>query len=195
MIEKRISKRIGSIPSSATAEVTIRTTELRKKGIAVIDCGAGDPDFGTPAHIKEALIDALHEGFTHYTESKGILELREAIVEKLETENGVKVTPHQIVITPGGKSALLSTILAVVDPGDEVILINPAWVSYEPMVKIAGGIIKRVPLKESVELRIQRRDLEEKISANTKILVLNTPNNPCGRVFKKEELQIDISMR
>lgn len=178
------------MPLSGTVEVTERVREMRRKGIDVIHFGSGDPDFDTPAHIREALEKAVQDGFTHYVESKGILELREAISEKLFKENGVKANPgNEIIVTPGGKHAVFCTILTLVNPGDEVLIFDPSWVSYEPMVKMVGAVPVKISLRQENDFLIEKGEVEQKISPKSKIILVNSPNNPTGRVFKEKELK------
>jgi len=186
-----LSESVKSIAPSGTVEVSDKVRELKRKGFEVINFGGGDPDFDTPAHIREALEKAVKEGFTHYVESKGILELREAISEKLFKENGVSADPdNEIIVTPGAKHALFCTILTLVNPGDEVLIFNPSWVSYEPIVKMVRAIPIKISLKEENSFLIEKEIIEHKITSRSKIILINTPNNPTGRVYKERELQV-----
>ncbi len=136
----KISKRAADVPPSATLAVTLRAKELKAKGVDVVDFGAGEPDFDTPDFIKEAAIKALKAGKTKYTAESGIVELRTAIAAKLEKENGLKYTPEQIIVNIGGKHSVYEAMQAVLDPGDEVILPVPYWVTYPETIKLAGAV-------------------------------------------------------
>lgn len=182
-----LSKKVKMIRKSGTLKTLEKARELEKKGVKVIYLSVGEPDFDTPQHIKEAAWEAIKSGYTHYTLSQGILELREAIAEKLQNENNIDVTAENVIVTPGAKQAIMEAILALVDEGDEVLIPTPAWVSYEEMVKIAGGVAKRVPTDEHFKLAPEA--LEESIGEKTKLLILNSPNNPTGAVYSERELR------
>ena len=156
-------------------------------GEGAINLGLGEPDFDTPEHIKEAAIKALKEGHTHYTPSTGILELREAICEKLKRENGIDAEPSEVIVTPGAKHAIFEAVTALVDEGDEVILIGPAWVTYEACVKYAGG--KVIYVNTSPEEGYIPHDIGEYITNNTKMLIVNSPCNPSGAVYPPEVIR------
>ncbi|RLG22719.1 pyridoxal phosphate-dependent aminotransferase [Methanosarcinales archaeon] len=164
-------------------------------GEDAINLGLGEPDFDTPSHIKEAAIRALNEGHTHYTPSMGIPELREAICEKLRRENGIDAEPSEVIVTPGAKHAIFEAVTTLVDEGDEVILIGPAWVTYEACVRYAGG--KAVYVNTSPEEGYIPYDVGEYITPKTKLVILNSPCNPSGAVYPPEvireiaELSID----
>lgn len=185
----KISDLVKNIAPSGTVEVSDRVRELKRRGIEVIHFGSGDPDFDTPEHIKEALKEAIKDGFTHYVESRGISELREAISEKLLKDNSIHTDPEkEIIVTPGGKHAIFCAILTLINPGDEVIILDPSWVSYEPIVKIAGAIPIKIPLREENGFLIEKEALESKITKRSKIILINSPNNPTGRVLKEREV-------
>ena len=156
-------------------------------GEGAINLGLGEPDFDTPEHIKEAAIKALKEGHTHYTPSTGILELREAICEKLKRENRIDAEPSEVIVTPGAKHAIFEAVTALVDEGDEVILIGPAWVTYEACVKYAGG--KVIYVNTSPEEGYIPHDIGEYITNNTKMLIVNSPCNPSGAVYPPEVIR------
>lgn len=185
-----ISQRIKKVKPSATLEITAKAKALREKGENVISLGAGEPDFDTPKHIKEALYEALKEGFIYYTPTAGILELREAISEKLKRDNNIEYDPaDEIIVTPGAKQALYEAITATIDPGDEVLIPDPWWVSYVPMVQLAEGKPVFVPTFEENEFRLNPEDIKDKISSKTKALIINSPNNPTGAVLDKRDLK------
>ena len=183
-----LSEKISSIPPSATIEITDRARRMKSEGIDVISLSIGEPDFETPKHITDACINALREGKTHYEASQGTPELREAISEKLRNDNGVDVDASGIVVACGAKNNIYEAMEACLNPGDEVIIIDPSWVSYEPTVRIAGG----TPVHHSLNGKDFQIDdsLLEKVTGKTKMIVLNTPSNPTGSVLSKESLSI-----
>lgn len=183
--------RLRRVSPSPTLAVSQRARELRAEGIDVIDLGGGDPDFITPAHIREAAIDAMNSGDTHYAPSQGTPQLLEAIATKLQNDNQITVNPKtDIIVTPGGKSAIFQSILAFVDPGVDVMLLEPAWVSYHPMIELAGGRAIGVPLDPDTNFTITRERLEEYVTPETRVILLNSPNNPTGRVATMDELTV-----
>lgn len=189
-----LSVKISSIPPSATIEITDRARRMKAEGTDVISLSIGEPDFETPRHITDACIKALNEGKTHYEASQGIPELREAISEKLKTDNGVDADASGIVVACGAKNNIYEAMEACLNPGDEVIIIDPSWVSYEPAVRIAGGVPVHHALNEK-DFQIDD-SLLEKINGRTKMIVLNTPSNPTGSVLSKDSLGlvVDICM-
>jgi len=185
----KLTKRVLNMSPSPTMAITSKAKEMRAKGIDVIGFGAGEPDFDTPEHIKEAAKRAIDEGFTKYTPPAGIPELRKAIVEKLKDENGIDYDVSQIVITDGAKQALFSLMLSVIEEGDEVIIPAPYWVTYPEQVKFAGGKPVFVETKEENEFSLTLEDIEPAVTERTKLLILCTPNNPTGSVIDREELE------
>jgi aspartate aminotransferase len=171
--------------------VSDRARQLKAEGVDVIDLGGGDPDFITPEHIRKAAIDAMNAGETHYVASPGTPELRKAIANKLQKDNGVAIDPQKgIIVTPGGKAALFQAILAFVEPGVDVMILEPAWVSYTPMVELAGGRALHVGLDPDQNFAITREVLDAHVTPETRVLLLNSPNNPTGRVATSDELAI-----
>jgi aspartate aminotransferase len=187
-VSYRFAERISNLQPSPTIAVSDRVRELKQAGHDVIDLGGGDPDFPTPRHICEAASEALFAGDTHYVASAGIPELRQAIANKLKVDNGVEVDPAGIIVTPGGKSALISSILALVGPGDDVLTFDPGWVSYEPMATVAGANTIHVALDASDNYRITREAIDAVITPNTLLMIVNSPNNPSGRVLTQDEI-------
>ena len=185
----KLSKRVLNMSPSPTMAITSKAKEMRAKGIDVIGFGAGEPDFDTPEHIKEAAKRAIDEGFTKYTPPAGIPELRKAITEKLKDENGIDYDVSQIVITDGAKQALFSLVLSVIEEGDEVIIPAPYWVTYPEQVKFAGGKPVFVETREENEFSLTLEDIEPAVTERTKLLILCTPNNPTGSVIDREELE------
>lgn len=183
-----LSSRVKSVSPSLTLSVTNDVKRLRAAGETVIGLAGGEPDFDTPDHIKEAAIKALQDGKTKYTASSGLIELREAISEKLLTENNLKYDPTDIVVSTGGKQACFNALTAVLEEGDEVIIPAPYWVSYPEMVRLAGGVPVIIETKESDHWKITPEQFEEAMTPSTKMIILNSPGNPTGAVYSKEEL-------
>ncbi|MCX8082510.1 MAG: pyridoxal phosphate-dependent aminotransferase [bacterium] len=181
-----ISEKAKNIKPSATLEINKKAKELKAKGVDVINLSVGEPDFDTPDIIKEFAIKSIKDGFTKYTDTAGILELREAICEKLEKENGLSYAPSQIVVSNGAKHSLYNIFLAILNDGDEVIIPAPYWVSYPEMVSLAGGV--PVFCKWDKNFKIDMEHLKSLINKRTKALVLNSPSNPTGIVYDKEEI-------
>ncbi len=179
-----ISGRVKAVQPSATLSISAAAKKLAKEGKPVIDMGVGEPDFKTPQHIIDAAIKALNEGKTFYTPSKGVPELIDAIVEKARAD-GLDVDAKNIIVTPGAKYAIFEAMLSIIDRGDEVILLDPSWVSYEPCVLMAEGKVVWVPHAEGFE----DAPIEDYISNKTKLIVINSPSNPLGVVYPKEFLK------
>ncbi len=184
-----LSKRAKGLKPSPTMAITAKAKSMKAEGIDVVGFGAGEPDFDTPKHIKEAAKRALDEGFTKYTPAAGILELRRAVAKKLEEENGINYSENQIVITDGAKFALFSLFLSILDESDEVIIPAPYWVTYPEQVKFAGGKPVFVNTKEEDDFKLKASEIEQAITDKTKAIVLCSPNNPTGAVIDKEELE------
>ncbi len=183
-----ISDRFANICESQTVALSSTLVKLRREGKDVVALGAGEPDFDTPSSIKQAAITAIDQGFTKYTPAEGIPELREAICQWLQEEYGASYTPRQVVITCGAKHAVYQGVLAVCNPGDEVILPAPYWVSYPEMIKLAGAVSKEIQPLAGNDLKISAEQLRQAITARTKLLILNSPSNPSGAVYSRQEL-------
>lgn len=181
-----LSKRLSGVEESATIKMGHIARKLQEEGKEVLNFTLGEPDFKTPEHICEAAEKALDLGYTHYTSSAGIEELREAIAEKIREENKVDASVENVIVTPGAKQAIYELMMTVLDEGDEVILLDPAWVTFESAVKIAGGKPKWV---KRVEEGVKYESLESTASGNTKIIIINSPNNPVGYVLSDSELK------
>ncbi|MBO9386555.1 MAG: pyridoxal phosphate-dependent aminotransferase [Thermomicrobium sp.] len=194
MLQYHVAERVRQLRPSPTLAVSDRARALRQQGIDVIDLGGGDPDFPTPTHICQAAADAMFRGETHYVASAGIPELRRAIARKLQAENRIPVTPDEIIVTPGGKAALFVSILALVGPGDDVLMFDPGWVSYEPMVIMAGARCLHVPLLPEENYRITREAIEAVLTPQTRLMIVNSPNNPTGRVLTREEAEAIVAV-
>ena len=180
----------AQIGTSPTVQISDRAKELKRAGEDIISLSAGEPDFLTPEYIRAYAKQALDEGYTYYPEVPGLLELREAIAEKLKRDNGIDASPKdEIIVTVGGKEAIFLAMMATVNPGDEVIVTDPAWVSYVPLIQLAEGKPVYLPLSESDGFRISAEALERIVSSRTKMLIINSPNNPTGSVLSKPDLE------
>ena len=184
-----ISSRAAQLSPSLTLSIDSKAKAMKAEGIDVCGFGAGEPDFDTPDHIKAAAVAALEAGFTKYTPSSGIPELRQAIAEKLQADNGIEYRPSQIVVSNGAKHSCYNAILATCQPDDEVIIPSPYWVSYPDMVKLAGAEPVIVPTTERNSYKLLAKDFENAMTPRTKMLILNSPNNPSGAVYTREEMQ------
>jgi aspartate aminotransferase len=183
-----IAKNVAELAPSMTLSITSQAKALKKQGVDVLSFGAGEPDFNTPNHIVQAAIKALNDGQTRYTESSGLLDLREAIATKLMVDNGIQYEASQIIVNCGAKHSCYNAILAVVNPGDEVIIPAPYWTSYPEMVRLAGGIPVIVDTKIENGWKITPDEFEDAMSPLTKMIIMNSPGNPTGSVYSKEEL-------
>ncbi len=188
MNHSRISKRIQALSASQTLAMSQKSSELRAKGIDVINLSVGEPDFPTPEHIKEAAKRAIDENYTHYTPVPGFMDLRKAIAETLRREHGAEYAPEQIVVSGGAKQSLSNAVLALVNEGDEVVIPVPAWVSYVEMVKLAGGVNVTVPAGIDQDFKVTPQQLEAAITERTRLIMLCSPSNPSGTVYTREEL-------
>lgn len=185
----QISERNRSLAASATLAMSQRSAELRAKGVDVINLSVGEPDFNTPDHIKEAAKQAIDDNFSFYSPVAGFMSLRKAIAENLELTDGVKFAPEQIVVSGGAKQALCNVILSVINPGDEVIIPTPAWVSYVEMVKLAEGVTVDVAASIEQNFKITPEQLRAAITERTRMVLLCSPSNPTGAVYSRDELQ------
>ena len=184
-----ISERVQALAPSATLAMSQKSNELKAQGVDVINLSVGEPDFETPAHIKEAAKRAIDENYTFYTPVPGYMSLRKAVSEKLLKENGVSYAPEQIVVSNGAKQALCNVILATINPGDEVIIPMPAWVSYVEMVKLAGGKTVEIHADIKQEFKITPEQLEAAITPATRMILICSPSNPTGSIYSREELE------
>jgi aspartate aminotransferase len=182
-----LSARITRLKESATLKMMERAKALEARGIKVISLDVGEPDFPTPREVIDAAYKAMLSGYTHYTASKGIPELRRAIAEKFKRDNGLDVSPDQILVTPGAKQALFYLFMALLDDGDEVIIATPAWPSYWEMATVAGGVVKEAPPADGYGLNVGA--IEGLVSDRTKAIIINSPNNPSGAVFSRGDLE------
>jgi aspartate aminotransferase len=185
----RISERARNAAPSPTLAITAKAKAMQAQGIDVIGFGAGEPDFDTPEHIKEAAVAALGRGETKYTPSSGIPPLREAICEKLQRENGLTYQPNQIIVSAGAKHSIYNLFQAILDPGDEVIIPVPYWVSYPEQVKLADGVPVYVEAPETNGFKVTAEAIAAAVTPRTKAIVINSPSNPSGAVIDEEELR------
>lgn len=184
---RSVSATIAAVAPSATMAMSNRSKEMIASGIDVISLAVGEPDFATPAHITRAAVDALNRGETHYAPSRGLPELTQAVAEKLNRDNGIAATQKQIMVTAGAKDAIRITMMATLNRGDEVVVIDPSWVSYEPCVQIAGG--KAVHYSLNTDFQVDE-SLYEVITDKTKMIIVNTPSNPTGSILGRSSLRL-----
>ena len=184
-----LSKKAAAVKPSSTLAITAKAKELKAQGKDVVGFGAGEPDFNTPENICEAAIKAIKDGFTKYTPASGTNELKAAISKKFKEFNGLDYATDQIVISNGGKHSLTNIFTALINPGDEVIIPAPFWLSYPEIVKLAGGVPVIVTTTKEQNFKLTAEDLAAAVTDKTKALVLNTPNNPTGMLYTEEELR------
>ncbi|MBK6483793.1 MAG: pyridoxal phosphate-dependent aminotransferase [Chitinophagaceae bacterium] len=184
-----LSHRINRLAESETLQMAKLSRELRSKGFDIIDLSLGEPDFQTPAHICEAAKKAIDEGYTKYPPVAGFLDLRQAISEKFKRENNLTFSPEQIIVSTGAKQSIANVMMVLLDPGDEVILLSPYWVSYREIIKLGEGTMVVVSSTVETNFKTTAEELEKAISPRTKIFCFSSPCNPSGTVYSKEELQ------
>ena len=188
-MKNRVAQRMSTLSPSLTLAISAKAKAMKQAGEDVVSFGVGEPDFNTPAHIIEAAKAALDAGHTKYTPSSGLLPLRKAICEKFQKDNGLEYEPSQIIVSNGAKQSLCNAILSIINPGDEVIIPTPAWVSYVEMVKLAEGVNVLVPASVEQDFKITPAQLEAAITPKTKMVLLCSPSNPTGSVYTREELK------
>ena len=179
----------SNICPSMTLAIGEKAKNLKKEGIDIVSFAQGEPDFNTPENIKQAGIKAIEENFTRYTPASGIKELRDAICLKLKNENGIKYSPEEVVVSTGGKQVIYNVLLALCGPGDEVIIPTPCWVSYTEQVKMVGAVPVLVETSEANNFAPELQAIAEKITSKTKAIILNTPNNPTGAIYRRDVLE------
>ncbi|SFW14398.1 pyridoxal phosphate-dependent aminotransferase [Chitinophaga sancti] len=184
-----LAERLSRISEPQTIKMAKLSRELKAQGIDVVDLSIGEPDFDTPAHIREAAKKAIDEGFTHYTPVAGIADLRAAVVKKLQRDNNLEYLPEQIVVSTGAKQSIANAVLSVINPGDEVIIPTPYWVTYSELVKLCQGKVVFVPCSIENKFKITPAQLEAAITPKTKLFMFSSPCNPTGSVYSKEELK------
>src|SRR3989338_6142323 len=185
----KIAKRVSEIAPSATLDITAKAKKMAKDGIDVVNFGAGEPDFDTPEHIKLEAVKAIREGFTKYTPSSGMPEIKEAISKKFKRDNGLDYAPSQIVVSCGAKHSLYNVFQALCDDGDEVIIPSPYGLSYPEMVRMAGAKPVFAETRQADSFKLNQKELAKRVSKKTKALILNSPSNPTGAVYCAEELK------
>ncbi len=183
-----VSKKAAGVSPSPTLAIDSKFKEMKANGEDVVGFGCGEPDFDTPEHIKQAAIKAIMDGETKYTPAAGTLKLRQAVAEKFERENGLSYKPTDIVVSNGAKHSLINAFMAICNPGDEVIIPAPYWVSYPEMVKLADGVPVVVKAKEENDFKVTASELKAALTPKTKAIVLNSPSNPTGMVYTEAEL-------
>ena len=188
-MEQRPSQLLNRLSESATIAMARKATELKQSGVDVISLSLGEPDFDTPEVLKQAGIEAIEKNITHYTPVPGLQDVREAICAKFKRDNGLDFAPSQIVVSNGAKQSITNVVLTLVDPGEEVILPAPYWVSYADMVAFAGGTSKVLPTSIENDFKIQPDELEAAINDKTRLLIYSSPCNPSGSVYTREEIE------
>lgn len=184
-----LSKKAQAVKPSSTLAITAKAKEMRASGIDVVGFGAGEPDFNTPDNVCEAAIKAIHDGFTKYTPASGTNELKEAISRKFKEFNKLDYAPNQIVISNGGKHSLTNIFSAIINPGDEVIILAPFWLSYPEMVKMADGVPVIVYGSKENGYKVTAEQIKASCTDKTKAVIINSPSNPTGMIYSREELQ------
>ncbi|MCS7229052.1 MAG: pyridoxal phosphate-dependent aminotransferase [Candidatus Kryptonium sp.] len=185
----KLSEKILNLPESETLRISAIAKNMKAQGIDVVSLSAGEPDFPTPEHIKEAAIQAIRENFTKYTQNQGIPELINAIIEKFRRDNNIEYKPNEILVSNGGKHSIFNALQAICNPGDEVIIPAPYWVSYPPMVALADAVPVILKTDISTNFKIVPDQLKEAITKKTKALILNSPSNPTGTVYTEDEIR------
>ena len=185
----RISRRAAALTPSLTLAIDAKAKEMKAKGIDVVGFGAGEPDFATPQHITDAAIKALNEGFTKYTPSSGMPELRQAVADKFQRDNGLNYKPSQIIISCGGKHSCFNVVTALCQQGDEVIIPAPYWLSYPEMVRLAEATPVIIETADKSDFKVTPDQLRAAITQRTRLFILNSPSNPTGSLYTREELK------
>ena len=186
--ELRLAKRMSRLGTETAFEVLVKARALEAQGRDIVHLEIGEPDFDTPENIVEAAVDALHKGFTHYGPSAGLPELKQAIAEEVSKTRNCKVTPEEVVVVPGGKPIIFFTILALVEEGDEVIYPNPGFPIYESMINFLGAKAVPIPLREELDFRMDTNELAKLITDRTKLIIINSPQNPTGGVLTEKDI-------
>jgi len=189
-VDSVYAERMKSLGTETAFEVLAKARALEKQGKDIVHLEIGEPDFDTPRNIKDAAIKALNEGYTHYVPSAGIPELRQAIADYISKTRNLKVTPEEVVVTPGGKPIMFYTILALVNPGDEVLYPNPGFPIYESLINFVGAKPIPIPLEEKNDFSLDREYVKKMITKKTKLIILNSPENPTGGVLSREDLKV-----
>ncbi len=185
----RLAKRMSRLGTETAFEVLVKARALEAKGKDVVHLEIGEPDFDTPENIVEAAVDALHKGWTHYGPSAGLPDLRQAIAHDVAKSRGISVTPEEVVVVPGGKPIIFYSIMALVDEGDEVIYPNPGFPIYESMINFMGAKAVPIPLREDMDFRFDVNELADKITDRTRLIIINSPQNPTGGVLSEQDIK------
>jgi aspartate aminotransferase len=185
-----LSDRIKSLSVSQTLAMAQKSRELKEKGLDIISLSLGEPDFNTPEYIKEAAKKAIDDNYTKYPPVPGYTDLREAISQKFKVENGINYSPDQIIVSAGGKHSLINVILSIVNPGDEVIILAPYWVSYYDQIILAGGLPVIVEATLENDFKVKPGQLENAITSKTRLIIFNSPSNPTGMVYSRKEMEL-----
>ena len=185
----KLAERTKLIKPSVTLAIAAKAGKLRAEGIDVVNFSAGEPDFDTPQRIKDGAIEALRKGMTKYTDVKGIEPLREAIAEKYQREHSLAYRKEDVLVSCGAKHSIYNVLQAIINPGDEVVIPAPYWVSYSDMALLAGGVPKLIPANESTGFRIEPAQLQAVLTPKTRVFMLNSPCNPTGASYGRDELR------
>jgi aspartate aminotransferase len=196
-MELRISDKISKIAPSITLAIDAKLKQMIADGVKVYGFGAGEPDFDTPKYIRDAAIEAIEKGFTRYTAAQGTMELRKAVCAKMKRDHGLEYNPNQVIASSGAKHSLSNTFAAILNPGDEVIVPVPYWVSYTEIIKLNDGVPALVPTKKENGFKMTKEELLGALTPKTKAILLNTPNNPTGSIYTENELKdiADIAVK
>lgn len=189
VMEIKVSKKISNIAPSMTLAIDAKLKQMVADGVKVYGFGAGEPDFDTPKYIRDAAIEAIEKGFTRYTAAQGTMELRKAICAKFQRENNLKYEPAQIIVSSGAKHSLSNAFAAILNPGDEVIVPVPYWVSYTEIIKLNDGVPVLVPTKKENNFKITKEELKNSLTPKSKAILINSPSNPTGAVYSEQELR------
>ena len=189
-MKEYLSNKINDLPASATLTMAAKAREMKNEGIDIIGLSLGEPDFNIPEYIKDAAIDAINDNYNSYTPVDGYLDLKESISNKFKRDNNLNYNANQIVVSTGAKQSIANAVQALVKPGEEVILLAPFWVSYSAIVLMAEGIPKIITSDISSDFKVDAEEIEKAISDKTKMIIINSPNNPSGSVFNFKELNI-----
>ena len=187
-MKEYLTDKINNLPASATLTMAAKARELKNKGIDIIGLSLGEPDFNTPDFIKNSAIDAINQNYNSYTPVDGYLELKEAICKKFHRDNKIIYNPNQIVVSTGAKQSIANVVQALIKPGEEVILLAPFWVSYSAIVLMADGIPKILKSDISNDFKVSAKQIDDAISEKTKMIIINSPNNPSGSIYNEKEL-------
>src|SRR5690606_3023732 len=188
-MDKRLSKRVNEMATSATLAMAAKTRELKEQGIDIIGLSLGEPDFPIPDYVKESAIQAIKDNYHAYTPVDGYGDLKKAIITKFKRDNNLTYKPSQIVVSTGAKQSLANLTMVLLDDGDEVLLPAPYWVSYADQCKVAGGVPKEIPTSIETDFKVTAQALEEAITPKTKMIIYSSPCNPSGSVYSKNELR------